>query len=955
MRHVVSTPFHPGARLDPLWGAALIGLISVMVVVPWRGPTGSGPATRPDVTLDAPASDGRGGLPLVFEENVGQSDSAVRFIMRAAGYTQFITRQEVVWRLRGANGDAAVRMRFAGGAPAAVVQGESALPGRSHYLGPASGGLPDARHFSAVKLAGVYPAIDVRLHGQQRRPEFDVIVHPGGDPRHVRLQFAGADRVELGANGELILHTSSGQLVQHAPVAYQPADAHHARTSVATRFVRLGAHEVGFQVGSYDRARTLVIDPVYEYSTYLGGTGPESVGNLAAPWQAIAVDAAGHAYVAGLTSSTDFPQTAGGLQPETGGDEDFFIVKLSAAGDAVLQATYLGGSGDEVGIAGIAVNDAGEVYLGGTSQSSDFPTTPGAYRTTRVSENGTADVVLAKLNAAGNALLYSTYVGSSGDETLYGFAVDAAGNAYIAGTTPSSATLPFPVTPGAFQDSGSQFITKLAADGSALLWSTRFGFVIGPTQIQALAIDAAGSVYVTGVTNSDALPVVNAIYPARVGSFDAFVTKLNPSGTALEYSTYLGGTGTDEGRAIAVDASGSAYVAGSTSVGVGVTNDFPTTPGSWRSVPTAQYRGFVTKLSPAGNEIVYSTYFSQTSRSSTNPIALDAGNRLYLADDGSTPTDLRIGEAPESCLASTGSPSILRLSADGSTVDYGMRIGGPSVFVGGSEISFQPINDIAVDGASNVYLVGSTNSADFPTYRAYQPARAGASDDAYVAKLSDAAVQPMPGLQFASATFTASETDESAAVTVTREGRAAGPVRIRASTTSGGTATAGTDFTSVDVVLEWRDGDLTPRTFQVPLATDDVADDGETVHLALSAANGCLGVPGTQATAVLTIQEATTPPSDPPAGDPETPPTEDPETPPTGGPETPPANEPESPPANDPGSPPASSSGGGGLFGVPGVLALLLLSARRLRSGAAARASASRSAAQGRLSTRRMG
>jgi Calx-beta domain-containing protein/beta-propeller repeat-containing protein len=756
------------------------------------------PAYLPAAQADAPAAKLQG-LPLAFEENHGQTDPQVRFITHGSGYTQFITAREVVWRLDGGQQDHAVRMSFPG-ALLPGVHGEDAIPGRTNYLkgrDPAKW-VAGVQQFAAVRLTDLYPGISLRLYGTRSRPEYDFILEPGAAADAIRLRFAGAEQVEVGSRGELIVRTSSGELIHHMPVAYQ-RDADGQSRTIDARFVQVAPDELRFELGRYDPSRALVIDPIYEYSTFIGGDhGDEAVGGNVDPFQAITVNAAGEVFAAGVTNSDDFPTTAGVLQPALKEDLDFFIVKLNAAGDALLYSTYIGGTNDEVGVGGIAVAPNGEVLFGGTSQSRDFPTTPGSLDPTSKGVVFDTDGVALRLNATGSAFVYSTYLSSSATESVLGFAADSAGSIYLAGNSPAGATVPLATTPGAINTIGDQFIAKLLPDGSGLAYLTRFGDQPGVSvmRIRALALDSSNNVYVTGTTTSSTLPLANPFDSTLDGGFDGFVTKINATGTGIVYSTYLGGNGVDEPRAIAVDAAGSAYVAGTT-------GNFPVTPGTFHTTASVNYPGFVAKLGPAGNSLVWATYFARPNIASTNAIALDASDRVYVAVDGPPQLDMRVGESPEVCLATVGSPSVQRLSADGSTVEFGMRVGAPQVFSNGSDVSAHLVNDIAVDSGNNVYLLGSTNSADFPTYKGFKGSRpATLHPDAFIAKLSDAAPPAMPTLAFSAATYSVSEAAGVATITVNRTGRAGGPVKVRA-TASAGTATATADYAPTDVTLEW--------------------------------------------------------------------------------------------------------------------------------------------------------
>lgn len=807
--------------------------------------------------------------PLAFEENLGQADPRARFLLRAGNYTQFVTDREIVWRLRGAS-EHAVFLSFPGSV-AARLQGGAVLAARSNYLkgGDPSKWISGARQFSSVSMSRLYPGVDLVLHGSRARPEYDFVVAPGADAGAIRLRFAGADSVRIGADGALSVRTAAGELLHHQPVAYQ-RDADGRTTWVRARFLQSAPDELRFALGAYDPARELVIDPVYEYSTYLGGSGGESLQGFSAqdPWQSIFVNGAGEVYAAGITNSTDFPTTAGSLQPAVAGDLDFYIAKLNAAGDAILFSTYVGGTRDEIGVGGIAVTGAGEILFAGTSQSNDFPTTVGAYDRTNGNASSAVggDVVALKINAAGNALVYSTFLGSSANESLFGFAVDSAGRIVVAGQTVKGATEEFPVTAGVINTTGDQFITKLNSDGTGLAWSTNYGKPFGgEIRIRALALDSADNVYITGRTSATDFPATGGALDTTLGGgFDAFVARLAPDATGTTYATYLGGGGTDEGRAITVDAAGNAYVAG-TSVGLPA-NDFPVTAGAFRTTPSNNgWGGFLAKLGPAGNNLAWATFLPPPNVSSNNPIALDATRRVYLANNGDNPAEVRVGESPESCIAHTASPGVMRISADGSSLEYGMRVGGSMVFTGGSDITANILNDLAVDANDNVYLIGSANSADFPTYHGAQPARAGSApgtSDAYIAKLSDGAAFAMPTLAFSAANYAVAEDAGNATITINRTGRAAGSVRVRV-TSSAGTATATTDYASIDQTVAWTNGDLTPKTINIPIVNDAVAEGAETVNLTLTK-NWCLGDVGATSTAVLTINDAGAPPPPPP-------------------------------------------------------------------------------------------
>jgi hypothetical protein len=428
-----------------------------------------------------------GDLPVRFEPNQGQTSSEVKFLARGAGYTLFLTSTEAVLVLARGRGSAAasgmrvkewggapltaperrapaadsgpaepvgaLRMQVVGAGPQARWLGLEELPGKSNYFIGSDPSLwrTNIPHYARVKASNIYPGIDLVFYGAQGQIEYDFVVAPGWDPGTIRLAFQGADSLSLDAQGNLILQTPVGEVRMHAPRVFQEVDgrpqpigggyrlyaspAHSASSALGTR---LPARLLGFDVAAYDRSKPLIIDPGLSYSTYLGEWASIDSG------YGIAVDAAGNAYVTGQTSSSDFPTTPGAFQAVFGGGFDAFVTKLNPTGSGVVYSTYLGGGYDERGNA-IAVDAAGNAHVTGNTNSSNFPTTPGAFQTAFASP-GYEDAFLTKLNPTGSALVYSTYLGGDSNDLGYAIAVGAAGNAYVTGITNSSN---FPTTPGA--------------------------------------------------------------------------------------------------------------------------------------------------------------------------------------------------------------------------------------------------------------------------------------------------------------------------------------------------------------------------------------------------------------------------------------------------------------------------------------------------------------------------
>jgi len=544
-------------------------------------------------------------------------------------------------------------MRLVGANPNAEARGVEELPGKSNYFigNDPSKWRTNVPNYAKVEYRDVYPGVDLVYYGNGGQLEHDFVVAPGADPRAIRFAVEGAEKMELDARGDLVLHASGTEARFRTPVVYQEAGG--LRQEVAGGFVLRGQSafrnpqsEIAFQIGSYDPSRPLVIDPVLVYSTYftvgqaiavdLSGNayvcGGGTVKKIKADGSAlvyssviagagctgVAVDASGNAYVTGSTNSTNFP-TASPLQSTHGGGYDAFVAKLNAAGSALVYSTYLGGSDADRGY-GIAVDSSGNAYITGQTSSTNFPTV-GPLQATN---SGNYDAFVAKLNAAGSALVYSTYLGGSGYDYGYGIAVDSSGNAHVAGQTWSTdfpTASPLQASFGGGIEDG--FVAKLNAAGSALVYSTYLGGS-GGEYGYGIAVDSSGSAYVTGYTDSTNFPTVDPLQAANSGAYDAFVAKLNAVGSALVYSTYLGGSGYDWGTGIAVDSSGNAYIAGRTE-----STDFPTAS-PFQATNSGNSDAFIAKLNAAGSALVYSTYLGGSDLDQSNGVAVNSLGSAYL-------------------------------------------------------------------------------------------------------------------------------------------------------------------------------------------------------------------------------------------------------------------------------------------------------------------------------------
>jgi hypothetical protein len=607
-----------------------------------------------------------------------------------------------------------VRMKLRNANPAAKITGEDELAGKSNYF---AGNDPakwrtNVPTYAKVKYVGIYSGIDLVYYGNQRQLEYDFIVAPGADPRRIAFDLRGAKRIRRDKHGDLVLRLSEGEIRWQRPVVYQEKDG--ARQEIAARYSITVANRVTFELAKYDASRPLYIDPLI-YSTYLGsGVYPF---NFAGSPLGIAVDSAGSAYVTGPTSSTTFPVTPGAFQTTCCGA---FVTKIDPTGSALVYSTYLDGGG---GIA-IAVDSMGAAYVTG-SAGVGFPTTAGAFQTTCAGPY-CKNAFVTEINPSGSALVYSTFLGGSGyGDQGNSIAVDAAGSAYVAGTTGSTN---FPVTPGAFQTvcastCNDAFAAKFNPSGSALVYSTYLGG--SPATLgYGIAVDSSGDAYVTGGTYTTNFPTTPGAYqtvcsntnnyPPPNCNYNGFVTKLNPTGSAPIYSTYLGGTGDTLNAGIAVDGAGNAYVTG--------------------------LGAFVTKLNPSGSALVYANYLACCG----SGIAIDGSGNAWVSggtnsnDFPTTPGAFQtICNAGGSSCVDHGAAFLSKLDPSGSFLVY-------STYLGGNKGGGSAGHAVAVDHGDNAYVLGTTYSTNFPvTPGAFQPTYGGSSSpydaSAFVAKFYFAA------------------------------------------------------------------------------------------------------------------------------------------------------------------------------------------------------------------------
>lgn len=707
-------------------------------------------------------------LPLSFELNEGQVNPRAKYLARGRSFTLFLTQTEAVLELakpettdqksktsppllsrksaeengfsllprgvslfsgvnlvkdsnvasrsisysRTAN---VVRLKLLGAKQNAKITGEDQLQGRTSYF---LGNNPrdwqtNIPNYARVCYHQVYPGISVAYYGHQGRLENDFVLSPGSDPNSIRMGIEGVEAMHFNPDGDLVLKVDGGKIYLRQPQAYQ------GQRKVKVHYVLRRGDEVGFALGTYNRRQELVIDPVLTYSTYLGGNG----GDIG---YGIAVDSSGDAYVTGTTASLNFPTTENN-QTTAGAGRDIFVTKFNPAGSALVYSVFMGGGNSDTAT-GIAVDSSGDAYIVGYTSSTNFPTTSGAFQ---VSNAGGIDAFLTKLNPTGSSLMYSTYLGGSNDDYGRAVAVDTSGDAFITGSTQST-DLPTmnPLQVGL--DGGADaFLTEFNPSGTGLLYSTYLGGS-GADNGLAIALDSQGNAYIAGNTFSSDFPTQGALQATLSGSSDAFVSEINPETSSLVFSTYLGGSGMDSAQSIALDSTGSIYLAGNTT-----SNDFPVTPGAYQSSNHGQGDAFVAKLAPGATQLVYATYLGGSGADQANSIAIDSSGDAFVT--GYTQSSgFPLANAIQRVLGISGA------STCGTTIcsDAFVSELGPSgsliysTFLGGS--AAEAGQAIAVDTSGAAYVTGSTTSTNFPVISgAPQSSYAGSnsSPNAFVAKI----------------------------------------------------------------------------------------------------------------------------------------------------------------------------------------------------------------------------
>ena len=866
-----------------------------------------------------------GNLPAHFEPGT----SPDTYTIRRAGLHLRLDADGADMMLTRGSGSSVLSLTLEGAAPRAT-RPENLLPGVSNYfLGddPRAWrtGVP---HYARVRYVEVYPGIDLVYYSADGELEYDFLLAPGADAARIRMSYDGAHAMHVDESGDLRIAIDGGEVVHRKPLTYQMVDGARRVVDSAFRILHEAGREfVSFSLGDYDARLPLTIDPVLSYATYLGGgddveaitamvvdaagaayiagqtnsvdfpvtagvvqparagsngtdafvaklnpagTAFEYVTYLGGAGQEdsfnLRVDAGGNAYVAGSTTSSNFPVTAGAAQVTYRSNTDLFVTRLNATGSVLLYSTYLGGNGDEptsARLGGLEIDAAGDAYVYGTTSSSDFPVSPGAPQATRGNTNPVQydeDAFVTRINAAGTAFTFSSYHGGAGFESTddsngesRAMGVDGTGTVWIGGNTESS---DLPITAGAYDTTynspagpnpaaGDFFVARFDTNAGTRVYSSYLGGGNAERFI-GLLVDAGGNAYVAGGTESNNFPTTAGAPDSSYGggNGDVAIAKLNPNGTALVYSTYFGG-GLDElPEVLRLNANGELYVGGQTRTTT------LATAGAADTTHNGGSDGFIARLNAAGTAFIYSTYAGGSGDDVVWRMELDAAGNAYayLGDDAGN-AFLTAGARP---YVDGLDDYIVKLNAAGTAfLD--------ASYLGGSLDDYATA--MAVDDQENLYIAGTTTSSNYPvTAGVPHPLKPGPAgdEDMYIAKFATTPGTPvsLPGtLAFSAATYGAGEAAGNASLTVSRTGGAGGAVSVSCSAAAlgGDTATAGVDFTSATLTLNWADGDAANKSCSIPIGNDAAVENAETFTVTL--ANPMGATLGALVTATVTITD----------------------------------------------------------------------------------------------------
>lgn len=656
---------------------------------------------------------------VTFEPNRGQAPARADYIARSERYTAGLQSHRVVVRgpstADGATPTTTTLVLTGARRDVAAAAG-GRLPSHSNYLLGSSPGkwVTGVPHYSRVAYEDVYPGIDVAYHGDARGLEFDFIVAPGADARSIGLAYPHARSLHVTAGGALAVQQGQVTTTVTAPVAYQVVDGRRRRVEAA---FRVAGHGVRFDLGGYDESRPLVIDPVLDYSTFLGGIKTDIVYD-------VAVDDEGNAYATGRTGSVNFP-VVDPWQSERAGDADVFVSKFSPAGELVY-STFIGGEGYDVGFS-LALRPNGGFYVTGVTCSREYPTKNAVQKNV----NGRCDALLTRMSKSGSKLKFSTYVGGSGTDRAEDVAYGE-GGVFVIGETTSKNELRSPIQNkygGGLRDA---FIARLEGDGDRYKYFTYLGGK-GVDRGRSITLDEDGRAYVTGFTDSTNFPTKKALQPKKKGpkeaddfsAADAFIASLNRDGTKLKWSTFFGGGRGEIAYTIELDPDGKPWIGGRSQ-----SKNLPTTAGAYQPETGGgdEGDGMLLKLNRKGSKLLMCTYFGGSGHDRIYDFALDSNGVPAIAGRTDSPNFPLMNALQPAFAGGTSDAYMARFTSAGATaLEY-------STYLGGSD--FDRAFAVAAGPSGIVVAGGETRSPDFLTGNAGQPSYGGGLADGFVTRLS---------------------------------------------------------------------------------------------------------------------------------------------------------------------------------------------------------------------------
>lgn len=670
-------------------------------------------------------------LPVSFEENQGQVGSQVRYLSRAGNGTIYFTPSETVLTLSSQYSQkkpvqSVLRLKWIGANSHPQMVAEHPLPGKINYL---IGREPSHWHtgiptYERVRYRGLFPGVDAVFYGKEGEIEYDLVMAPGVDPAKISFALTGARSLQVAPDGDLVMGLDNGKVLQRKPVVYQEENG--VRRLLSAHYIIHHDNTVTYEIAGVNRKLPLVIDPRLSYSTFIGSNTLDTV-------QSVAVDQFGNAYLTGSTVF-GFPtkNPAQGNQLGT----DAFVTKLSPNGSSLIYSTILGGSSADFGLA-IAVDRFGSAYVGGETDSTDFPTTPGTFEPPPGSIDANNGFI-TKLSPGGSSFTYSLLLGGGDLDQIRALALDTQHRVYVTGFTCSTnfpvknAFQPVTVGQNCADGGGDAFVTRVNAAGTALDFST---YLDGSFESigNGIAVDSGFHAYVTGSTESPDFPTTPGAFqrvlkaqvipedPHDLHQSNAFVTKFSSDGQSLIYSTYLGGTADDVAEAIALDPDGRACVTGAAS-----SADFPVTAGAFQKTRHGSSDAFVTKFQLSGGGLFYSTFLGGSGGDGASSIAVDSLGRAYVAG-GTSSTDFPVVNPIQAHLAGAQDAFVTKLSATGNALFFSTYLGGTAVDVA---------NSIRLDSNGNAFVGGATDSTNFPTTPGAFSRTKKQSTDGWVAKIT---------------------------------------------------------------------------------------------------------------------------------------------------------------------------------------------------------------------------